>query len=1005
MNTKRVVGVTLLLGLLFALAPGTARAQSAGTIAGVVKDATGAVLPGVTVEAASPALIERVRSVVTDGEGLYKVADLRPGTYSVSFTLPGFSIVRREGIDLSAGFTATVNVELRVGALEETITVSGAAPQVDVQNTRQQTVVNRDVMDAIPTGRNPAAFAVLVPGVIAAGSSGLSGQDQGGSTGDRTVYLIVHGSRGQASPLLYDSMRYNNMNGTPGGGHVIWASNNAAVQEYTVEVGSLSIQAESAGVWQNAIPKQGGNDFHGMLFANFTNASLQSTSNVSDPKLATTLPRDWDFNPAIGGPIKKNKLWFFGSYRDWGIYEHPAGAYYNTDPLAFKYVPDLNRPAVNETTNKSFDARLTWQASAKHKLSFWVDHNPRCFCHWYLSSTVSPEASVVSHMDPNLLTQLTWNAPITNRLLIDAGFTYHAESWGFWPQPDLPAGTYAVTELTTGVNFRDRAAGNRQDRSLQGNGRFNLSYVTGSHSVKVGFQDMAGSRQLDMWTIGPPIAISLFNGAPSSLTQYTYPYSTLAKVKWYMGLYAQDQWTIKRMTLNLGLRFDALNSYVPAQTYAATPLVPARSFGAIDGTPNWKDLNPRVGIAYDLFGTGKTALKGNIGRYVEAVTTGYSDVVNPIVAAVNNASRTFSDTNGNFYPDCDLSNPAANGECGTLSNSNFGKGIVTTAFDPGVLNGWGRRPYDWEIQGGVQHELLGGVSINATYTRHWWKNLLVTDNLAASPSDYSPFCVTAPVDPRLPGGGGNQICGFYDINPNKFGQVNNYITYAKNFGDVSDVYNGLDLAANVRLPRGVILQGGFNVGREAVNNCAVVGKVDNSGGGALDVNRASGGGNAAPLITNITGVSSPSLVYCDAAPPYQTQVKLSGSYPLPWNLKVSAAFQSIPGPQITASDAVRSADIASSLGRNLAAGASATATVQLIAPGALYNDRLNQIDARLTRTFPLAGSRRLQGQLDFYNLLNVGTALGQNNTYGSAWLRPTAYSLGRMVKIGAQLDF
>ena len=292
MNTKRVVGVPLLSGLLLALAPGTAWAQSAGTIAGVVKDATGAVLPGVTVEATSPALIERVRSVVTDGEGLYKVADLRPGTYSVSFTLPGFSIVRREGIDLSAGFTATVNVELRVGALEETITVSGAAPQVDVQNTRQQTVVNRDVMDAIPTGRNPAAFAVLVPGVIAAGSSGLSGQDQGGSTGDRTVFLIVHGSRSQASPLLYDSMRYNNMNGTPGGGHVIWASNNAAVQEYTVEVGSLSIQAESAGVWQNAIPKQGGNEFHGMLFANFTNASLQSTSNVSDPKLATTLPRD-----------------------------------------------------------------------------------------------------------------------------------------------------------------------------------------------------------------------------------------------------------------------------------------------------------------------------------------------------------------------------------------------------------------------------------------------------------------------------------------------------------------------------------------------------------------------------------------------------------------------------------------------------------------------------------------------------------------------------------------
>ena len=224
-NTRAVCTAVIALAWL-ALTPAILRAQT-GTIAGSVKDTTGAVLPGVTVEAASPALIERVRTVVTDGEGLYKIADLRPGAYTITFTLTGFSNVRREGIELSAGFTATVNADLRVGTVEETITVSGASPLVDVQNTRQQTVVNRDVMDTIPTGRNPAAFAVLVPGVVAAGSSGLTGQDMGGSTADRTVYLIVHGSRGQASPLLYDGMRYNNMNGTPGGGHVIWASNNA----------------------------------------------------------------------------------------------------------------------------------------------------------------------------------------------------------------------------------------------------------------------------------------------------------------------------------------------------------------------------------------------------------------------------------------------------------------------------------------------------------------------------------------------------------------------------------------------------------------------------------------------------------------------------------------------------------------------------------------------------------------------------------------------------------
>jgi len=181
--------------------------------------------------------------------------------------------------------------------------------------------------------------------------------------------------------------------------------------------------------------------------------------------------------------------------------------------------------------------------------------------------------------------------------------------------------------------------------------------------------------------------------------------------------------------------------------------------------------------------------------------------------------------------------------------------------------------------------------------------------------------------------------------------------------------------------------------------------VDNPGGGITDVNRSSGAGNSAPLLGNITGVGSPSPLYCDAVPPYQTQVKLLGSYPLPYGLAASATFQSIPGPQITATYTVPNALIAPSLGRNLAAGPNATATVQLVAPGALYNDRLNQIDARVTKNFRFGGGRRVQAQLDFYNLLNAGSALGQNNTFGAAWLTPTVIPNGRMLKIGGQFDF
>src|SRR5713226_3575298 len=313
---RRTVASAFLLALGFlVMLPATTFAQ---TVAGVVRDTTGAVMPGVTVEAASPALIEKVRAAVTDGEGQYKIVNLVPGTYTVTFTLPGFNTVKRDGIDLSAGFTASVNADLRVGALAETITVSGQAPMVDVQNTRQQTVMNRDVIDSIPTGMTAQNFAVLVPGVIAStAGSGLTAQDVGGSVGDKQVALIVHGSRSQEMPLLYDGMRYNNMNATAGGSHVIWTANTGAVQEYTIEVGALSAEADVSGVRQNMIPKQGGGTFHGALFGTYTNDSLASTSNVSNPGLVTVDPKIWDLNPTFGGPIKQDKLWYFGAYRYW----------------------------------------------------------------------------------------------------------------------------------------------------------------------------------------------------------------------------------------------------------------------------------------------------------------------------------------------------------------------------------------------------------------------------------------------------------------------------------------------------------------------------------------------------------------------------------------------------------------------------------------------------------------------------------------------------------------
>jgi hypothetical protein len=308
---KRMMRAGLTALACVMLLPAIALAQTA-TIAGVVKDTSGAVMPGVTVEAASPALIERVRAAVTDGAGQYKIVDLRPGTYAVTFTLTGFSTVKREGVELPAGFTATVNADLRIGALEETLTVSGSSPVVDVQNTRQQTNINRDVIDAIPAAKSAQSFAALVPGVVYVGNGG---SDVGGNMADRLPSLRAHGSRAIEMPLLYDGMRFNNMNATPGGGHVMWSMNTGAVQEYTVELGALSAEAEASGVRQNAIPKAGGNTFHGSIFGDITGKPLMSTSNVADPSKAAWNKTIFDFNPAFGGPIAQDKLWFWTTYR------------------------------------------------------------------------------------------------------------------------------------------------------------------------------------------------------------------------------------------------------------------------------------------------------------------------------------------------------------------------------------------------------------------------------------------------------------------------------------------------------------------------------------------------------------------------------------------------------------------------------------------------------------------------------------------------------------------
>jgi hypothetical protein len=1113
--TTQVTMVAMLL-----MFPAAVFAQE-GQIAGAVHDTSGGTMPGVTVEVTSPALIERVRNATTDSNGQYRITNLPVGTYVVTFSLEGFAKQQRDNVALTSGFTAAINATMTVGQLTETLIVSGAAPMVDVQSARATMTIEGETIRELPTSRNVNSLLALTPGINSnyrAGAGGFSpGVCVGGigvfcnpglngfNVGDTATENLAQGR------VMVDGQVINAGGSVPVVGQTGgYTADVANAQEVNIQISGGLGESETGGAVINIVPRTGGNTFAGDFNATYTNERLFSQNNGAYSNITSTLQAvksDHDWSLAFGGPIKRDRLWFYVVGRDQGIHKLPVGIDFwpnlNEGKFGYNYLPDRSKPRVEyKNIWRNVSTRLTWQATQKNKFNIFWDEQDFCMdpCLGVVSVSTSPESWWSVQARPNRLQQVSWTNPFTNKVLLEGGISYTKtlyktdEHREFTNPRSLPrvseigdtagADTVAprVNQFAGGVFFPLSSGSLNSTLGTGGaevrdydflRSRAAFSYVTGAHHVKFGYDggyfrqsqtNTVNDLQMTYNYVWPQAncAATLacgntslqFPEDPNNVARRPIPNTvdfntgtgTLNDHVMYSALYAQDQWTFKRLTFSGALRFDHATSGYGETCVGPNAFVPIQADGSnryctpeTDGV-SYKEISPRWGATWDVFGNGKTAVKWTMGRFINAAgISGIYSSNNPARRGVQTLRRNWDDANGNRRVDCDLMNVQPNGECGAFVNApgagtgttprtddtlRYGRdplaldasgvpvGLATTQcgrtesaipavvqaycnqYGDSLVEGWGRRRGEWQFDVGVQQEILPRLSGEFLFHRRSYHNITVDDTLGLGCDRFGAAtdlqaCQDQMLRYTSPSHDFYTVIAPTDSRlPNGGGYrilglntekttIGTGLPVAVTYLDAQNyTWNGVDTNFLWRGPQGLRLQFGTGTGRTQRNTCRSM----------LDT----------PTVRGREGAEYQGQ--CDERTPFQTTIKGSATYTVPWvDVLVSTVFQSMPGVEQTASmtyskdQIIWNAESASratlpcavatnGVGCLGATRNTTTAPTQLLLENEMYGERVTVFDLKVAKVIRFKGKRANVG-FDIYNFLNSDAIVAYNGTY------------------------